>query len=162
MELVTTAVFVAVMAGAMAVDIRTRRIPNVLVAGGLLAGLALQATGGWAVFGAGLAGAGLGLGAGMLLFATGGFGGGDAKLLAVVGAFLGPRGFLYALLAIALVGAVLAIGLLVRRALRGGRDEVRAAWRAGRTGLATAAAPPATVPYAVAIGLGSLAVWFGL
>jgi prepilin peptidase CpaA len=55
------------------------------------------------------AGAGAGLAVGAVLFSLGGFGGGDAKLLAGLGAFLGPVAFLVALLFIFVAGGVLAL-----------------------------------------------------
>ena len=73
-------------------DARTRRIPNALTFGAALAGLlvqplmlgtdgALLAASGWLV----------GLLVFLPFFALGGMGGGDVKLLAALGAWLGPR-----------------------------------------------------------------------
>jgi hypothetical protein len=45
----------------------------------------------------------------------GGVGGGDAKLLVAVGAFLGPKGLLVAVLATAVFGGVMSLAWSVRR-----------------------------------------------
>jgi len=66
---------------------------------------------GWASLALGL---GLGLGVGAVLFWLGGFGGGDAKLLAAVGAALGPRPFLAFLFCAAIAGGILAAIALAR------------------------------------------------
>ena len=94
-------------------------------------------------------------------------GGGDAKLFAVVGAFMGPKGFAAALLASAVVGGVLAIVVTLRRGvllavLLSCRDLLLRALTLGRFGeRLTLASPGAiTIPYGVAIAVGSIAVWF--
>jgi len=105
---------VAVGAAAAAFDLRAGRVPNWVVLVGALGGLALQAVmGGWR----GLMKAALGALAGFgLLFlpaARGWVGGGDCKLLAALGALLGPRDVLLAFLygsAAGGIGAVLALG----------------------------------------------------
>ena len=63
-------------------------------------------------------GLGLGFSIGAFLFWLGGFGGGDAKLLAAVGATLGPRSLLAFLFYVAIAGGLLAAVAL----LRGKRD----------------------------------------
>lgn len=65
-----------------------------------------------------VSGLGLGVSIGVALFWLGGFGGGDAKLLAAVGATLGPRAFLAFLFCAAIAGGLLAVVAL----LRGKRD----------------------------------------
>lgn len=70
-------------------DVRARRVPNWLTAGGLAAALVLRAAEGG--MGAGLAGA-LYLGVPfLLLWLLFGVGAGDVKLAAALGAALGPR-----------------------------------------------------------------------
>jgi prepilin peptidase CpaA len=103
---------VAVLIGFVAciTDLRSRRIPNVLTFGGTAAALVfhtmgsggeglLQASGGWIV------------GAAMLFFpfALGGLGAGDVKLLAALGAWLGPRDAAWVGLYAGIVGGALAI-----------------------------------------------------
>jgi prepilin peptidase CpaA len=57
----------------------------------------------------GLLGGGIALLLLLPLFAMGGIGGGDAKLLVMVGAFLGVKPFLAALLATAVFGGAMAL-----------------------------------------------------
>lgn len=93
-------------------DLRTRRIPNVLTFGAALAGLAFQfATGGVAALGQ--AGLGWLLGAVVFLlpFALGGLGGGDVKLLAALGAWLGPADAMWLVLYTGIAGGVTAIAV---------------------------------------------------
>jgi len=116
---VSNPAFVALAAGALTatvVDIRTRKIPNVL-------------TGSMAAVGLGLAAAGLsgitvgaslgGMVAGLLLMlpghALGATGAGDVKLMAAVGAVLGIHVIVNAFLFTALAGGVLAIAVAMRR-----------------------------------------------
>jgi prepilin peptidase CpaA len=91
-------------------DLRTRRIPNVLTFGAALAGLLYQfATGG--IDGLGQAAAGWLVGAVVFIlpFALGGLGGGDVKLLAALGAWLGPGDALWLALYTGVAGGVMAI-----------------------------------------------------
>lgn len=162
-----TVAFGAVMIAALVWDVRERRIPNQLVIAGLVLGLALRASGGWASIGAGLAGGLLALGLTFPLFALRAMGGGDVKLFGVAGLFLGPAGFLLALLASAVIGGVLGLaaairgGVVVTALLRTKDLGVKAA-TLGRGGdRMTLDTPGAiTVPYGAAIAIGSLAVWF--
>lgn len=59
-------------------------------------------------------GAGAGFATGAFLFWLGGFGGGDAKLLAAVGATLGPRALLVFLFYAAIAGGLLAAVAFLR------------------------------------------------
>lgn len=157
----------AVMLIAAAVDGREGRIPNWLTVGGLAVALVLRALPGDPSLAAGFAGAALGLTLGFALFAAGGFGAGDAKLLATSGAFLGPATFGAALLGMGVLGGVLAVVAMMRSraglssafyALEGlkwlftfGR---RGSWR-------TLESPsPVTVPYGIAIAAGTVGAWF--
>lgn len=93
-------------------DLRTRRIPNVLTGSAVVAALLFHlVTGGWQAAGWSL----LGLFVGALLFfpmfALRGMGAGDVKLLAAVGAWLGPGQVTIAALATSIVGGVM--GLVV-------------------------------------------------
>jgi prepilin peptidase CpaA len=104
----------AVSAIAAVCDLRTGRIPNALTLGALLAGLAFSAVdgAGWGLL-TSLAGCAVGLAVLLPIFAFGGMGGGDVKLLAALGAWLGPLGALRAALAASLAGGVLALMVAV-------------------------------------------------
>ena len=96
-------------------DLKERRIPNRVTGFGLLAGLVIGAflEGGLPV--EALSGAALALLLGFVIFALGGFGAGDAKLFAAVGAFVGPGGLFSVLAYAALTGGVLAMIYSIRR-----------------------------------------------
>lgn len=104
----------ALVGGAAAWDIRTRRIPNRLTFTGICLGLALGALEGGL---AGLAGSALGMlaGAAFLIvpFALGGIGPGDVKLLAAVGALNGLGFVTQAFLLAAAAGGLMAGALAV-------------------------------------------------
>jgi prepilin peptidase CpaA len=162
-----TLAFVVLTGTAAAWDVTRRRIPNLLVLAGLSAALGLRAVAGWPALGWGLAGAGVALLITFPLFALRGLGGGDVKLFAAVGAFMGPAGFFSALLASAIAGGALALAVAIRRGvllpvLLSVKDLALNAATLGKAGeRATLDSPGAvTVPYGAAIALGSLAVWF--
>jgi len=118
----------AFLAVAAVADLRTRRIPNLLTISAALVGLLLNfsRSGGP---GALASGAGLltGLAAFLPFYLAGGFGAGDVKAMAAVGAFLGPRGALLAAawtLGVGGVGALLLLAVLRWQAAR-----TRAGWR---------------------------------
>ncbi len=157
------AVFIIVMLTAAMYDVRTRRIPNRLTVGAMLAGLALGALSGWGGIVAAVEGVGLALLISAPLLLLGGLGGGDAKLLMAAGAFLGPGRFLAALLPVALVGGGLALwtafstgqlfsvlqrtgGTLANLATLGRAGSRREIGQGGAL----------TVPYGVAIALGCI------
>lgn len=106
----------AILVAATIFDLRSREIPDSLSV--CLLAVALCATGfglhsvGWLDL---LAGTALGFGAGSLLFWMGGFGGGDVKLLASLGAVLGWRDELGLMFWMAVVGAGLAILSALRK-----------------------------------------------
>lgn len=95
---------------AAAVDVRTRRIPNWLTFGLLAAGLArpLMPAAPITMADATL-GALSGIGLLLPLFLLRAVGGGDVKLLAAVGAWLGPAGVMAVFVVEAMVGMVVAI-----------------------------------------------------
>lgn len=97
-------------------DVGTRRIPNWLTGGTLLLGLIVNTlTGGWS--GLALAGAGAALGLALLLpfFAMNVMGAGDVKLLAALGAVVGPRELISVALYAAVAGGVLSAIILARQ-----------------------------------------------
>ena len=109
-------VLVAGVAAATVIDLRTRRIPNELTAAMTGVGIALAATG---VSGVPVAGAFLGFAIGLALmlpgYAFGATGAGDVKLMAAVGAIVGPGLVVVAFLCTALAGGVLAVVVAMRR-----------------------------------------------
>ncbi len=159
---------VTLVALAAAFDLKTRRIPNALTVTGLLLGLALRAFLGWSALGAGLLGALIALTLTTPLVLLGGLGGGDAKLLAAVGGYLGMSALPTALLATALAGGVMAFGTVL---LRGALVETLAHCRVlvGNLVRNTVASVPSrplrtldtpgsiAIPYGVAIAIGALA-----
>src|SRR4051812_44200646 len=122
----TIPVFIAlaVSAAACVSDLRTRRIPNALTFGAAIAGIAFH------LFTSGIPGAGLALlgwlvGAAVFFapFALGGLGAGDVKLVAALGAWLGPADVLWLALYTGVAGGVLALTVslahgYLRQALR--------------------------------------------
>jgi prepilin peptidase CpaA len=161
------AVLVASFVGAV-IDLRTRRIPNLLVVLTLVGGLA------WAVSHKGWPGAVDGLLAAVLLsapfvvlFIFGGGGAGDAKLMGALGFWLGVYNATAALVAVALAGVVLAVGVAAYQRRLG--TVLGTIWtttnslctsvflRRGRGEIAAGLPPPSrssTMPYGPAIFLG--------
>jgi prepilin peptidase CpaA len=102
------------LAIAVATDLHSRKIPNVLVGFMLASGLVLHLL----LFGAvGLAASAAGVVVGFLilvpLYALGGMGAGDVKLLAAAGSFLGPWGALLAGIFTLLAGGALGLGAMI-------------------------------------------------
>ena len=156
-------------------DVRSRRIPNRLVLAGALAGLLLNtllppgtglltaapgALGFWPALG------GLALGLALLLpmYALKALGAGDVKLMAMVGAFVGPQTVFFCLLASLLAGGVLALAvaafhgtlrqvtsnsyhLLLNSLMRGIAGQ--------RPGIDAPPAASGKLPYAIAIASGT-------
>jgi prepilin peptidase CpaA len=157
---------VALLACAAWFDVRVRRIPNALTVTGLVVALALRALVGPDALLAGVAGAGLALLVALPPFALRALGGGDVKLLAAVGGFMGPGLLPGALLVIAVLGGALALCEAARR-----RVLIRTLantygfakqWASfGRFGITPAISSPRTltIPYGVAIAVGSLVWW---
>jgi prepilin peptidase CpaA len=109
-EPVVTIIALAVGFVACVTDVQSRRIPNVLTFGA--AGVALAAH----AFGGGFEGVlrsagGWALGTLLFLpfFALGGMGAGDVKLLAALGAWLGPREIFWVAIYASMAGGVLAV-----------------------------------------------------
>lgn len=95
-------------------DLRTRRIPNALTFSAIAAALAFHVvTGGPSAAGWSLAGCVLGALLFFPMFALRGMGAGDVKLLAAVGAWLGPWEVAMAALAASVAGGVIALAVAV-------------------------------------------------
>ena len=110
----TIAVLIALVACAF--DLRTRRIPNALTFGAALAGLIFHwvmsgtdgvqvAAGGWVV----------GLFLFLPFFVLRGMGGGDVKLLAALGAWLGPQDAMWVAIYTGIAGGALAVVVAASR-----------------------------------------------
>src|SRR5262245_40829808 len=100
----------AVLLLACITDLHARRIPNVLTFSAIVAALLFHAlTGGLSAAGWSVAGCLLGAALFMPMFALRGMGGGDVKLLAAVGAWLGPSQVAIVALAASVAGGVMAI-----------------------------------------------------
>ena len=174
--LACAAVLGALLVVAAVSDIRTRRIPNALVAAGMLTGVAVQwltpdGSGLFAFWWGGLgpASALFGLLAGLALFMPLHLlrvvGAGDVKLLAMVGTWLGPQALLGATLATLVAGGLMALSIMAaKRSARTVLGNVRLMLTTAMLGL-QAGTPQAfdrtlasgiRMPYAVAIALGTL------
>jgi prepilin peptidase CpaA len=112
----TVALLAAGLTGlvASAWDLRTRRLPNLLTFGSALAALVFcSATGGLRGLGWSVAGWLAGCAVFLPFFLVRGMGAGDVKLLAALGAWLGPITVLWTAAFGAMAGGVLAIGVLL-------------------------------------------------
>lgn len=109
---VTWTAAIAVGLGACIADVRTGRIPNALTLGAAVGALVVRcATEGLWSTTEGLAGWCTGAALLLPIFALGGLGGGDVKLLAAMGAWLGPSDVLQAGLYAAVAGGLLALAI---------------------------------------------------
>src|SRR5436309_8439245 len=107
---------IAVASVAVYTDTRRTRIPNWLTFPALGVGLAMHAIlGGTEALMPSLQGAGLGLLLFLVPFLIGGMGAGDVKLLAALGAFVGPEHVFIVFFVSALVGGVTGLLVLARR-----------------------------------------------
>lgn len=161
----SAAIAVVAIGAAVVTDVARRRIPNLITFPAMGAGLILAAVigGGWGLAGS-LAGATLAPCILMALRLGKPLGGGDIKLAAAVGALTGPAAGALAMLLAAVAGGLVALlwmlrpGTAVARTLAPfvtgfpilGRLYADERWN-GRT------IGAATIPYGVAIGIGSLA-----
>lgn len=149
-------------------DLRTRRIPNALTFGAAAAALVVRllVAGPW-----GLADGAAGwlTGAALLLpfYALGGLGGGDVKLLAAIGAWVGPLAAFEVGLYGALAGGVLAVGFALSvgslgRTLRN-VGLLLTEWRVGGLkpvpSITLAHGTSARFAYSIPIMTGEMCVW---
>jgi prepilin peptidase CpaA len=107
---------VAVASVGAACDVRWRRIPNWLTLSALVGGLLLQTwRGGLAGVPIALGGAALGLCALLPFYAIRAVGAGDVKLLAGLGALVGPQALVSLAIYAAVVGGAISVVMLARR-----------------------------------------------
>ena len=158
---------------AAAIDVRSRRIPNWLTVGLIASGIARAAyLGGWSGAGMSLAGVFGGAAVPFLLFMLGALGGGDVKLLAGIGAWLGLRD------AVAVFALQCVIGLVIVLVQAASQGRMIALFRnsailvgdISRQGV-VASAPgnggnsftsiDRPLPYAVPVGLATIIVVLG-
>jgi prepilin peptidase CpaA len=156
---------------AMATDLRSRRIPNWLVASGLVVALAVQCALHGPAHGALLWLGGCLTGGALLLpgYLLRMMGAGDVKLMAAVGAFCGALGaFEIAVVATALGGILAVLNMIWRRRVRRGVENtlsvvlaMPAAQDGSPYGIRHQATPSVgSLPYGVAIALGTVCVLF--
>jgi prepilin peptidase CpaA len=97
-------------------DIRERRIPNWLVLAGIIAGFAWNLySGGWSGLGHAAEGLGLGFALYFPLYLLKARGAGDVKLLAAVGAIVGPGNCFWVFILTAILGGIIAMVILLLR-----------------------------------------------
>jgi len=113
------AVFGTLLVGIAFTDAREYIIPNEFSVGGLVLGLLFAAAGGLAAFQVAALGAGIGFGllwlvgaAGTWAFKEEAMGGGDIKMMAMVGAFVGWQGVLLTVFLGALIGTLVFLPLV--------------------------------------------------
>lgn len=157
------AVLVALL-GAIS-DVRSARLPNRLTYSAVLAALVLRAAfGGWAGLKSGLLGIAIAGGIFCVLYVMGAMGGGDMKMMAAVGAWIGRTHILTVLIVIALAGGVLALVSIIvnRNLIQTARNAVRLVLFRFTAGLEphpemNVQAPGSRrVPFGVAIAMGTL------
>ena len=118
----STVAVVVVAAAASVCDLRNRRIPNTLTIGAAATAVAMHVLlSGWSGLFSALSGWAIGIVLFAPLYALGGMGAGDVKLLAAIGAWLGPVGALWTALYGAIAGGVLALFVAATRGTPGRR-----------------------------------------
>ena len=166
-------ILICLVAQAAVTDLAVRKIPNVLILSGLLLAMILHLLGGqqWAPVSQWLAGTLAGLFLFLPLYLLRGMAAGDVKLMAMVGAFVGPLAALQIGVLAYLIGGVMAVLLLLCGGQRreGWSNIVLICkpliWRL--LGLPLAPVPLASIssvggiPYgvAIALGTGSFVAW---
>lgn len=162
----TAALVIGAGVAATVIDIRQRRVPNVLTMGVASAGVLLAMAGlGTATVGGALGGLALGLALLLPAHMFGATGAGDVKLLAAFGALLGPAGVFDAFLRAAILGGVIALGAALwrgrlRETLYGTAMLVTTRNRAVTAQLKHPAVNN-RIPYAPAIACGAALAVFG-
>jgi prepilin peptidase CpaA len=164
---IVSAALTLLLVAAAWTDVRSRRIPNTLTVAGLAVAVLLRALVGAEAILDGLVGALLAFVLTLPLIVLGVMGGGDAKLLIAIGAFMGPRHFLWAAVLIAIIGGMMAVvdagrrGMLLPVLYNCG--QIMKHWATfGRRGAnrSFASVGALTIPYGMAIAAGALLWWF--
>jgi prepilin peptidase CpaA len=107
---------IAVVVAASAFDLGSRRIPNSLTLGAALVAVVMQTVlHGWSGLLSAVSGWAVGLVLFVPLYAVGGMGAGDVKLLAAIGAWLGPVGAAWTGLYGAVAGGAMALAVALAR-----------------------------------------------
>lgn len=156
---------ISVAGVSVVLDLRSRRIPNLVTLPAFVLALGLRGLIGGEALLAGLAGAAIALAVGLTLFAIGALGGGDGKLMMAMGAFLGVDRLLAAFVLMALSGGVLALIEIVRNravfsTLFNIQEIVASRSGAGISLRNMDSHAMITVPYGVAIAVGAIGAWF--
>lgn len=157
--------FTALLLAGCVTDVRSRRIPNVLVlliaTGGLGYSIATKPLAG--ALGSSIAGLVLGFTLWIVFYIVGVIGAGDVKFFAAAGTWLGPSATWRAALVAALFGGVLAVVFLLRERRLGGTLRRMTLAAASRSVSLLAESPDAPaprmrLPYGVALAGGALIV----
>ncbi len=160
---------VVVLAVATYTDLRSRRIPNWLVFPFLFAGIVVSGwMHGWHGLGQSFLGMGLGAVIYGFLFWMGGMGMGDVKLVAAIGAWVGPSQLLLAIVIAGMVGGIMAIcwaafGGFLGELFTGAGDLVLGWRKRGQLPhpeLVLSNPKTRKMPYAPAIAIGTLLSFF--
>jgi prepilin peptidase CpaA len=165
-------ILIALVLTAAISDLRTRRIPNWLSLTGVISGIALNTfLFEWTGLKQSLEGMAIAFGIYFVLYLFRAMGAGDVKLMAAVGAFVGPSNWLMIFMMTALLGGVCAVCILVwNKRMRKTLDNVsfilfemmhmRAPYMA-REELSVKSPKAFTLPHGAVISLGCIAfvVW---
>ena len=163
MALMAGLVFTTILVVAAVGDVRTRRIPNMLVAILAVAGIVYTVTRNPVLPGLSQSGGGLlaGLACWLPFYALGWLGAGDVKLYAAAGAWLGPARAAEGALVGALFGAVLSLIWMMKS--HGVKQTAETLGMAAATpemlARSNGSGKRSTLPYGVAIAFG--AIWAG-
>jgi prepilin peptidase CpaA len=154
---VATALLIALAGAAALCDLRGRRIPPLLNAAIAASGVIVMASHGALL--SSLTGLAVGLALLLPAFAARWIGGGDVKLVAALGAWLGPVGVLWAASLGLALGAVLAIGTAIAAGIT--RDVIANLRASVLTRSAPVVRRDLLVPLAVPLAIAAVAVHAG-
>ena len=168
MQAAATVVLVVFVCAAAWWDAFANRIPNSITVTGLAAAFILRAPLGVESLLQGVGGFGVAFVVALVLYALRAIGGGDVKLLAAVGAFMGSTEIISTLGLIVVLGAAYALlatawrGLLPRL-LSNTLDLLKSWLTLGRAGETRKLESPnaLTVPYGIPIAMATIICWFG-